>query len=199
MKVASSAAVLLAAGAGTRFAGPGHKLHADAGGLPVVVRSVAAAVEAGFDDVFVVWGAVPLDRALAASGLSEPVRTLFNPLWQDGIATSLALGIETAEVFGYGSVVVGLGDMPAVSPEDWRAVATCAESSVVVTRWSDGHLSPPVRIERDVWGLVPGSGDVGVRHLWTAGDPVRVTRLDRPGTGRDVDTVADLCATTDLN
>lgn len=199
MKAPRSAAVVLAAGAGTRYAGPGHKLHADAGGVPVVVRSVAAAVEAGFDDVLVICGAVPLAPVLSAHEATASARTVFNPRWEGGMATSLSLGIETAEALGYRSVVVGLGDMPAVTAGDWQAVARCADSPIVVTRWPDGHLTPPVRLQRDVWGLLPAEGDIGARALWSARDSLLVTQLDRPGSGHDVDTAADLSVVPDPN
>ncbi|MBX7159260.1 MAG: NTP transferase domain-containing protein [Acidimicrobiia bacterium] len=197
MKAPPSVAVVLAAGAGRRFDGTGHKLEADAGGLPVVVRSVAAAAAAGFDHTVVVWGAVPLRPILSAYGQTRSVRTVFNPCWADGLAAAHRLGVDAADALGYRSVVVGLGDMPAVTPEDWQAVARCADSPVVVTRWADGHLSPPVRIQRDVWGLLPATGDIGTRFLWSARDSLLVTQIERGGSGQDVDTVADLDAVAD--
>lgn len=197
MTAAPSAAVVLAAGAGTRYAGAGHKLAADAGGEPVVVRSVAAAVAAGFDDVVVVWGALPLEALLSAHDATRTALTVFNPRWREGMATSLALGIATAAARGHRSVVVGLGDMPAVTAADWQAVAGCDDSPIAVARWADGHLSPPVRLRHDVWDRLPVAGDAGARVLWSTEGDVAVTAVDRPGAGLDVDTVADLTDGTD--
>ena len=53
-------AVLLAAGAGTRFAGPEHKLLALIGGQPVWQLALEHAKDAGFDHVIVVTGALHL-------------------------------------------------------------------------------------------------------------------------------------------
>ena len=53
-----TAAVILAAGGGTRFAGAGHKLLAEIDGRSVVARSVGAAIDACVGPVIVVWGAV---------------------------------------------------------------------------------------------------------------------------------------------
>ena len=50
------AAVLLAAGAGSRFVGPSHKLMALMRGRPVVLWALEAAVDAGFDEVVLVTG-----------------------------------------------------------------------------------------------------------------------------------------------
>ncbi len=57
----TTTAVLLAAGGGTRFAGPTHKLLAMLDGRPVFRQALDHLVEAGFDDVVVVTGAAQLD------------------------------------------------------------------------------------------------------------------------------------------
>ena len=50
----TTAAVVLAAGGGTRFAGDAHKLLAPLRGRPVVVHAVSAALDAALDEVLVV-------------------------------------------------------------------------------------------------------------------------------------------------
>ncbi len=70
---------MLAAGAGTRFAGPGHKLLALMRGRPIVVWAVTAALEAGLAETIVVGGAVDLGPALADHGLADRVRLVVNP------------------------------------------------------------------------------------------------------------------------
>ena len=55
-----SVAVLLSAGGGTRFVGAGHKLEADLRGRPVWRWSLDHLLNAGFDRVIVVTGAVEL-------------------------------------------------------------------------------------------------------------------------------------------
>ena len=68
------AAVLLAAGGGTRFAGPTHKLLADFRGKPVVQWAVDNAAAAQLDDLIVVMGAVDIRHVLPAG-----VTVLHNP------------------------------------------------------------------------------------------------------------------------
>ena len=75
------AAVVLAAGGGTRFAGPTHKLLAEFRGKPVVQWAVENATAAQLDDLVVVMGAVDLRHVLPAG-----VTLLYNPRWHEGQA-----------------------------------------------------------------------------------------------------------------
>ncbi|MCE7882651.1 MAG: hypothetical protein DYH08_02105 [Actinobacteria bacterium ATB1] len=202
-RTARTAAIVLAAGGGGRYAGPTHKLLATVGcgedAVPLVVRSVGAAVAAmsatGLVGLFVVTGAVDLDDVLEEHALAESVVIVPNPAWRDGLATSLHAGLERAATVGCEYAVIGLADMPAISPEDWVAAARCETSSqVAVTRWSDGRLTPPVRLHRGVWAELPSSGDVGARALWDTGAPGSRAEIPRPGSGLDIDTAADLDA-----
>ncbi len=122
--VRSTAAVVLAAGAGSRYAGPDHKLLAGLRGRPVVVWAVTAALDAGLAETIVVSGAVDLGPVLADHGLADRVRVVVNPGWADGQATSLAVGIGAVDAAGHAAAVVGLGDQPLVVAEAWRLVAT---------------------------------------------------------------------------
>ena len=182
---ASSVAVILAAGAGSRFGGAGHKLLADDRGLPVLRRAVVAAVEAGVGDVIVVVGAVDVGTAL--DGLDVDV--VANPDWAAGQASSLRTGVAAAEERGAGAVVVGLGDMPEVGAEAWRAVA--GQPGPLVTATFDGRPSPPVRIARSLWAELPTEGDEGARVLMRT-RPELVSTVAVTGSARDVDRLEDL-------
>ncbi|HEX6656475.1 MAG TPA: NTP transferase domain-containing protein, partial [Ilumatobacter sp.] len=139
-------AVVLAAGGGSRFAGPGHKLLAEREGRSVVEHAVAAAGEA-LGKVLVVTGAVQLPSAVTAM---PSVRMVHNPRWADGQATSLATAIELAEVDdAIDAVVVGLGDQPDITPESWRRVAASTAPIAIATY--DGRRRNPVRLHRSIW------------------------------------------------
>lgn len=177
--------MVLAAGAGTRFAGPTHKLLAPlADGRRLVDHAIAAAVAAGIGPVYVVTGAVDLDD------LPDGTTVLANPRWADGIATSLAVAIGAARRDGHDAVVVGLGDQPAIDPDAWRLVAAATATPIAVATY-DGRRGNPVRLAADAWPELPTTGDEGARALFRR-RPDLVTEVPCPGSGVDVDTVEDL-------
>jgi molybdenum cofactor cytidylyltransferase len=181
----TTAAVVLAAGGGTRFVGPTPKLLALVQGRPMVHRVLDAVTGAGLDDVYVVVGALELD-------VPDGVTTVRNPGWADGLATSLRAGVAAARAAGHDAVVVGLGDQPGVTTEAWRLVAAATGTPVAVATYG-GVRGHPVRLARQVWDGLPAIGDAGARAL-VAGRGVTVTEVPCPGSGADVDTVEDLTA-----
>lgn len=177
------AAVILAAGPGTRFAGPEHKLDAELGDGTVLQRAVGAALEAAVGPVIVVTAGqvrTPLDSA---------VTHVSNDRWEEGQATSLHAGIAAAAELGATAVAVGLGDQPFVTPAAWRAVAGTDAPIAVATY--DGRRGHPVRLRDDVWGLLPHTGDDGARVLMRL-RPDLVTAVPCEGSAIDIDTVEDL-------
>ena len=177
------AALILAAGAGRRFRGPGHKLDAPLRGRPVLERAVDNAMAAGIGPVVVVTGQ-PLSTALHPS-----VVHVVNAHWADGQATSLRAGVAAAAELGADAVLVGLGDQPFVPPTAWRRVAA-VDAPIVVATYG-GRRGHPVRLHRATWALLPETGDQGARSL-VGGRPELVTELPCEGSPIDIDTVEDL-------
>lgn len=179
------AAVVLAAGLGTRFgAGPGAKLLADCGGVPLVERAIAAAAASGLP-VIVVQGAVDLSAVGARHGaLMVP-----NPAHRQGLATSLAAGIDAARSMGCDAVVVGLGDQPGVPPATWAALAA-TDAALAVASYA-GRRGNPVRIGASVWPCLPVCGDEGARRLLAERADL-VVEVPSEGSPADVDEPADL-------
>lgn len=176
--------MVLAAGAGSRFAGGEHKLVSSWRGRPLVSWAVDVALEAAIGPVWVVTGAVPLDDAVAAAA-----RTLPNPSWADGQASSLQVALRQAEEDGLDAVVVGLGDQPLLDPAAWRAVAATPHPITVATY--EGRRRTPVRLGRDVWPLLPRTGDEGARVVIRE-RPDLVCEVACSGNPADIDTVEDL-------
>jgi molybdenum cofactor cytidylyltransferase len=184
---ASTAAVVLAAGSGSRFAGGklgGHKLLAPWRGRPIVAWAVENALRAHLARTYVVTGAVDLHEVLPGD-----VEVLLNTRWVDGQATSLQVAIRAAREAGFAAVVVGLGDQPLIAPEAWRLVAG-ARTPIAVARYA-GVPRNPVRLAREIWDELPENGDEGARVLIRRRLDL-VSYVDCVGDPVDVDTVEDL-------
>jgi len=181
----SRAAVVLAAGGGSRFAGPAHKLLAPFRGRPLVTWAVAAAAEAALDETIVVSGAIDL-----VGVVPEGVTIIDNPGWAQGISGSLRGAVAWAERQGHEAIVVGLGDQPLVPAEAWRTVAEAHGAAILVATYA-GQRRNPVRLDRSVWAMLPVSGDEGARAL-VRRRPELVAEVACEGDPIDVDTVEDL-------
>lgn len=179
--------VLLAAGAGSRFRGPDHKLTATIGGRSVVDRALASARAAGVGPIVVVTG--PVDLASAVGADDDGVEFVRNEQWASGQSSSLAAGIRRADQLGAIAVVVGLADQPFIDPRAWRLLADATAPIAVATY--DGARRNPVRLDRSIWPLLPSSGDEGARSLIRL-RPDLVQEVPCPGSPADIDTLEDL-------
>ena len=180
----TTAAVILAAGAGSRWTGPTPKLLAPFRGHTVLEWSLTHALEAGLDETIVVVGGADVRAALTAD-----VHVVVNGVWDRGQSTSLRAGVLAAGRHGHDAVVVGLGDQPLVGTEAWRLVAAAAGPIAVAT--FAGRRRPPVRLDAEVWSLLPRRGDRGARGLLRS-RPELVREVPCPGEPADIDTPADL-------
>jgi CTP:molybdopterin cytidylyltransferase MocA len=168
------AAVVLAAGAATRFGAPKQRLL-----LGEVLARVAASP---VDEIVVVEGAYPLEP----SG-SEPqgVRVVSCPEWERGPGATLRCGLAELSEDVEAAVVV-LADGPDIAPaaiarvvESWRS-----EGGDVVAASYSGERGHPLLLARSTWANVP---DEGLR----AREP-RLVPCDDLGSPGDVDTPEDL-------
>jgi CTP:molybdopterin cytidylyltransferase MocA len=181
------AAVLLAAGGGTRFHGDAHKLIAELGGRPVYQHAVDAVTGAGLAPIVVVTGAVELS-------LPDGVSEVHNPRWADGQAGSLHAALaHLGEVHpAVDAIVVGLADQPFVPADAWAAVASAPPEWPIVVASYDGRRGPnPVRLHRSTWPRLPSSGDEGARSLIRE-NPQLVWEVPCSGSAADIDTLEDL-------
>lgn len=179
------AAVVLAAGEGSRFTADGHKLTALIDGRSVLDRTLDEVCAAGFDDVLLVQGALDL----GSFAVEHRVIVIDSPNWRLGQAHSLQAAIEVARQRDYLAVVVGLGDQPGVPTVAWRSVG--ASAGLIVTATFDQKRRPPVKLHREVWDDLPIDGDEGARALMLS-RPELVQELPCPGDPADIDTIEDL-------
>ncbi|MFD1326581.1 NTP transferase domain-containing protein [Mycoplana ramosa] len=159
--------IVLAAGQARRMGSVGgHKLLAEFDGVPLVRMAASAALAAQPGKVVVVTGhrADAIEAVLA--GL--PVEIVRNPLYREGMSTSLNAGLDAAGADCSG-VLVHLADMPRVTPGDLRklmAAFASAGGSAVVRAVSDGKRGNPVLLPRSTFAAIRRlEGDVGARHI----------------------------------
>jgi nicotine blue oxidoreductase len=161
-------AVVLAAGASTRFGSPKQRLLLE----PVLERVRASSV----DDVLVVLGAHEVETG---------ARSVRCPEWERGPGASLRCGLSALPRAAAAAVVV-LADGPDLAPEAidrvierWRG-----ERAPVVAASYGGLRLHPVLLAREAWPLVPDEGARGLDAVLVSCDD-----LDPPG---DVDTADDV-------
>jgi molybdenum cofactor cytidylyltransferase len=181
----TTAAIVLAAGGGTRFiesGGESHKLLAPFMGWNVVGWAILSAVSAKLAATYVVVGAVDVPTIEGATYVK-------NERWTDGLSSSLQVGVSAASRDGHSTVVVGLGDQPLVVGDAWRQVADATGRIAVATY--DGRRGHPLRLDRRVWPLLPRAGEGGAALLIRR-RPDLVVEVPCPGHPADIDTLADL-------
>jgi molybdenum cofactor cytidylyltransferase len=195
-------AVLLAAGSGSRWSasgGQGHKLTAKLHDGRVVfeaaLHTAMHACEHESTQLIVVTGAADVSPHVLAGTL-----LVHNPNWADGQASSLRCAIQFAEVRGFDSIVVGLGDQPWIGVASWQRVIQRlgGPGLPIVIPTIDGVRGQPVGLRSSHWAELPVSGDEGARSLIRR-SPYLVEELVCDGDVRsllDIDTPGDLTPPT---
>jgi len=189
-------ALVLAAGAATRFGSP--KQLAPLDGRPLLQHPLDALAAAGIDDVVVVLGAEAAAIEAAIEWRGE--RRRINERHRDGLASSLRVGLDAAaEEAATEAVLVVLGDQPGLRPEVVREViagAGATDLPIVRPRYERDGAPNPVLVRRAAWALAARlEGDRGLGPL-LADHPDLVHEVAVAGSIPDVDTPADLAAAT---
>jgi molybdenum cofactor cytidylyltransferase len=185
------AAVVLAAGAASRFGG--GKLVARLGGQPLLAHVVDAARTAGLDPIVVV---VPPSGELDAVELGV-VRRVVNPTPQEGLSSSVRLGLR--ELDGLTDVTAAVilpGDQPRVRADvigQLMDASMATSAPLLIAPLYDADAAPnPILARRSAWRLADElAGDRGFGPL-LADRPDLVQRIRVEGSNPDVDTRVDL-------
>jgi nicotine blue oxidoreductase len=138
------AAVVLAAGAATRYGSPKQLVF-----LPYVLERLAST---SVEDVVVVEGAYPIDPD-AFGG----VRVVACPDWALGPGASLRCGL-TALGEDVDAALVVLADGPRLDPRAVERLIAHREDAPVVAASYDGTRDHPAVLSRAAWGRIPDEG-----------------------------------------
>jgi molybdenum cofactor cytidylyltransferase len=181
------AAVLLAAGAGSRFGG--NKLEANFRGAMLGTWAALTMTGMAFRWTFAVHD--PANAKLAAALHAMGLTLIANDDPKRGLSSSLACAVDAAQATDAEALMILLADMPQVTAEHFTALiaARTANPDAIIASESAGIPMPPAIFPRSSWPqLIAGQGDTGARAFLH--NAVRVSA--DPAMMIDIDTVADL-------
>lgn len=176
----SIAAILLAAGRGTRFGG--GKLEATLAGKPLAHHAADALRAAG----------CPINISVQAAGSAPLPGFASVPLAPPGapLSASIRAGVAAAEAAGASAVLIALADMPLVPPRHFAALLQAFDQDRIATRAGGQRMPPAVFGARHFAALRTLDGNRGAGALLRDAPFVA---LD-PALAIDIDTPADLAA-----
>ena len=181
------AAIVLAAGRGTRF-GDDPKLLAELDGKPLVRHAVETALAAHLPTM-VVLGHRAADIRTALADLT--VGFVGNPAYADGLSTSLKAGFAALPM-GPEAAIVLLGDMPMLDRELLsRLIATWDKAGrpSAVIPVAEGRRGNPVLLSRRLAPAIATlTGDSGAGLLLRSVADVVEMPVETPGVLIDIDT-----------
>jgi molybdenum cofactor cytidylyltransferase len=194
----STAAVLLAAGSGSRFGG--RKLIAPFAGRPLA----QCAIDAACGSLALICVLVVGSDSDAVLDSVDPRRcaVVFNGSWRDGIASSIRAGLTFANDFD--ACVFMLADQPFVCSDDIDGLLRAAEARrgdsrasqpIVALRAGRAWGAPVLFPRRDFTALARLEGDNGAkRYAQSHAQRLHFVTARDSRAFRDVDSASDLCA-----
>lgn len=147
MVASKVAAVVLAAGAATRYGGPKQ--------VTLLPSVLAALARTSIGEVVVVEGAHPLDGLHAEPSQSRRVVRCED--WEQGPGASLRCGLAALGT-GVTHALVVLADGPELDPRAVERLLAHASDGPVLAASYDGSRSHPVLLARTTWAQVPDEG-----------------------------------------
>ena len=181
-------AVVLAAGASTRFGSPKQLVRLR--GRPLLHSAVASAVEVAGHCVTVVLGANA--ATLAPLLRHSPASVVINRDWPEGMASSIRVGLAhlpgSAE-----AVLLLLADQAALTSEDLKRLVSAwrrEPQSIAAAQYDAGLGVPAIFPRAHFAALTQLRGDQGARVLLRGA--AHLVRVPLPNAAIDIDTPEDL-------
>jgi CTP:molybdopterin cytidylyltransferase MocA len=184
-------AIVLAAGASTRFGSPKQLVRI--AGRPLLHAAVTRASEIAGNALLVVLGS---SAAELAPLLKHSAGTIvINQDWREGLASSIRAGIARLPGACAGALLL-LADQPAVSAEDLKRLAAAwrRQPLHVAAALHEGGLGLPAIFPRTLFNeLLRLRGEAALRVLLRR-HAERLVRVAMPSAAIDIDTPEDLLA-----
>jgi molybdenum cofactor cytidylyltransferase len=186
-------AIILAAGASTRFGSP--KQLARVAGEPLLHHALARATEVAGTAVLVVLGAhaSELNRLIGRSQAS----IIVNRDWREGMASSIRAGIARLPP-GCSAALLMLVDQAAVTGEDLKRLVGAWRRQpdyIAAARYGATSGVPAIFPRSTFSELLALRGDLGARQLLRR-NPDRVVSVPMERAAIDIDTPEDLLKLT---
>ena len=186
------AVIVLAAGKGSRFLGPDHKLSQSLGGLTVLGSTLRNAIASHLQVVVVTTEAMAEVASRSVAARDVIVVPEADAPGQSGLGMGFSIGAGVSARPDAGGWLILPGDMPQVQPITLQAVARQLAQHPVVYAQFKGRRGHPVGFSTELYSeLVALKGDEGARRL-VARYPALGLEVDDPGVLVDVDTLSDL-------
>lgn len=187
-----NAAVIQAAGAGSRFHSDQYKLLTQVEGVPMILRTLEPVLKAGFDDVVVVIGAHANEMKKLL--VNYPVHIVDNQLWERGQSTSLSAGVRFIKKTS-DRVCLLLGDQPFLQAETLDALIRESDlhPDQIIVPYYNEKRGNPIIVPSKFYDLLLEltQGDMGGKKLLqTVG--YHILNVNDAGIIRDIDTVEEL-------
>ena len=183
-------AVVLAAGGSTRC--PGGKLTREFQGRPLISWTLETLQQSSLVSSIILVSGFQEELILQAAGQFNKVRTVSNPDWPEGLASSLRTGIGALPPHSPGALVC-LADTPFFKADTARSVIPFDDLSLVVLPRFQGRHGHPKYFPRRLFPeLLKLQGDQGARNvLHRFQEKTRIVEVDDPGILKDFDTPED--------
>jgi len=184
-------AVLLAAGASTRFGSPKQLVRV--AGRPLLHTAVTRAAEVTGNALIVVLGAGAAE--LAPLLRHSPCSVVINQDWREGLASSIRAGLARLPPACTG-VLLLLADQAAVTTDDLKRLAGTwrKQPQYLAAALYAGITGVPAIFPRSAFrDLSELRGDAGARELLRR-NADRLVRVPMPSAAIDIDTPEDLLA-----
>ncbi len=186
MKVAC---LLMAAGAGSRFGG--RKQLAEIAGAPMIQHTLTRLLPIFGGDLYAVIGAY---REEVRPLVSPYARVIEHPGWDQGLGSSIALGVRQIRPSNYDGVLIALADQVSISTKDYAALLAQFDGTAIVAAQYAKKFAVPALFPACCFDdLSRLQGDKGARQLLQA-PRLPLIGVPMPQAQEDIDRASDLTA-----